>query len=308
MKYLGPKNETADLATQGDLTAGSGMSLLDSQTFASSTTYSMPADAKVIIVECVGAGGGGGSGRRVGTAAVAGGGSGGNGGPIARSVLTGAEVSGNVTVTIGAGGTGGLARSGSDSDGQNGTSGGQSRFGPLYFWGGINGYGGTASSSSPTVPRGTILVSTGAGNNQQLGMASGRATGAGLAGSRGLDQPGYICGAGASGGGITASSSLAGAAGGSLETQPHTAFSPTSTNVATGNGGSAGTLGGGNAGAGTSRGVGGGGGGGNYLGAGGSGGNGGAPGGGGGGGGAGITSSGAGGDGGRAEIKVWVYG
>lgn len=307
MKYLGPKSANENLATQGDLTGGGGMSLLDSQTFASSTTYSMPAAAKVIVVECVGAGGGAGSGRRVGTAATAGGGSGGNGGPIARAVLTGAEVSGNVTVTIGAGGTGGAARS-SDNDGANGTSGGQSRFGPLYFWGGINGYGGSTSSSNPTVPRGTILVSTGSNNNQQLGMASGRATGAGLAGPRGLDQPGFICGAGASGGGITASSSLAGAAGGGLETQPHTAFSPTSTNVATGNGAAAGTSGGGNGSAGSSRGVGGGGGGGNYLGAGGSGGAGGVPGGGGGGGGAGITSSGAGGDGGRAEIKVWVYG
>jgi hypothetical protein len=285
------------------------MTLLDSQTFDTSTTYSMPAAAKVIVVECVGAGGGAGSGRRIGTAATAGGGSGGNGGPITRQVLTGAEVSGgsNVTVTIGAGGQGGASRS-TDGDGANGTSGGQSRFGPLYFWGGINGYGGSTSSSNPVVPRGVILVSTGSNNNQQLGMASGRATGVGLAGPRGLDQPGFICGAGASGGGITASSSLAGAAGGGLETQPHTAFSTTSTNVTTGNGGSAGSSGGGAGGAGTTRGRGGGSGGGNHLGAGGTGGAGGIPGGGGGGGGAGITSSGAGGDGGRAEIKVWVYG
>jgi hypothetical protein len=281
------------------------MTLLDSETFASSTSYSIPVDAKIIVVECVGAGGGGGSGRRVGTAATAGGGSGGNGGGIDRVVLAGEEVSGTVTVTIGAGGTGGAARS-SDSDGQSGGNGGISRFGPLYFWGQSSGFGGTTSSSGSVLPRGRVFSSTSA--TSQLGMSAGRGTTAGIAGAKGLDQPGYICGAGASGGAITASTSLAGAAGGKLETVPTDAWSAGSTNVATGGGGAAGTAGGGNASAGGSRGNGGGGGGGNYLGAGGNGGAGGVPGGGGGGGGAGITTSGAGGEGGRAEIKIWIYG
>ena len=115
-----------------------GMYLLDSRTFTSSTTYVLPALTKFVVVECIGAGGGGGGGGRQSTTSSASGGGGGGGGGYWREFLTSSELGGGgatVDVTIGAGGTGGSGNtnSGMSGSGTAGNAGGHSRFGTLYF-------------------------------------------------------------------------------------------------------------------------------------------------------------------------------
>jgi hypothetical protein len=56
------------------------MSLIDSQTFASSTTYTLPTGSLLVVVECIGSGGQGGGGARNTSTSQAGGGGGGGGG------------------------------------------------------------------------------------------------------------------------------------------------------------------------------------------------------------------------------------
>ena len=87
---------------------GGGMSLLDSQTFTSSTTYTLPAGSLLVVVECVGSGGGGGGARKSTGTNQGGAGAGGGGGGYWRETITAAELGANaLTVTIGAGGPGG---------------------------------------------------------------------------------------------------------------------------------------------------------------------------------------------------------
>lgn len=277
--------------------------LLDSQTFSSSTTYTVPANAGRIVVECIAAGGGGGGGARNTSTSQAGGGGGGAGGAWERVELAASEVGGagaSVTVTIGAGGTGGAGRTGSTGVGTAGGVGGISRFGTVYFAGGRRGAAGSTSTTG-TGAVGYLLqgvISTtgfGAG-----GDGSGATTGiAGVTSFRG--------GAGGGGGGGRTSTNRAGGAGGSFQSSPSISDGDT-WSIQGGGGGAAGTAGGGNGTAGgTSQG--GGGGGSNNAAAGGTGGAGGAPGGGGGGGGGanGDADGGTGGTGGNAQIKIWVY-
>lgn len=94
---------------------------IDTQTFTSSTTYTIPAGAQFIFVECIGAGGGG-SGN---------GGRGGAGGGYWEEWIPVSALTSPVTVTIGAGGTG--------AGGTNGGKGGDSRFGTCYFPGAVGG-------------------------------------------------------------------------------------------------------------------------------------------------------------------------
>jgi hypothetical protein len=286
--------------------AGGGMTELDAQTFTSSTTYTVVAGAKLILVEMInaGAGGGGGS-RQTGTGNSAGGG-GGGGGSWERVVLNASEVGGagaSVTVTIGAGGTSGAGRTGSAGTGTAGGAGGNTRFGTFYGVGGRGGNGGSAGSGAAGNGYASITLN--------LSHASG---GQGQAVTGGTGYRGYRGGGGGGGGGGASSAlgvSLGGGAGGSSPVNILDALAAGTTSFvsATGGGGAAGGGSGGNGTAGTSL-AGGGGGGGSLTTTGGVGGAGATPGGGGaGGGGANADNNGgAGGVGGNAQIKIWVFG
>lgn len=274
-----------------------GMTELDAQTFTSSTTYTVVAGAKLILVECVAAGSGGtGGARNTGTTGTTGS-SGGSGGAWEQVSIPVSELGGagaSVTVTIGAGGAGGAGRTGSTGSGIAGSIGGDSRFGTYYF-------GGAKLQSAYGLVSGYVQVLTdGYGYRGSGGGVGGSGGGGGRSGFRG--------GAGGGGGGSITTITRSGGEGGGYSTQPTS--TSTLTYIATSGGGAAGGAAGGGAGAaGASFGIGGGGGGSSNTATGGAGGAGGTGAGGGGGGNAnGDNDGGAGGAGGNAQIKIWVFG
>ena len=116
---------------------GGGAAVIDIQTFLTSGVWTKPAGAKQVEVFLFGGGGGGGSGRR-GAAASAryGGGGGGTGGVFVNKMDANAFGT-TENIWIGTGGNGGAAVTVNDTNGANGSGGGDS-----YLGG--NGSGGTA--------------------------------------------------------------------------------------------------------------------------------------------------------------------
>ena len=279
---------------------GSGMTELDAQTFTSSTTYTLPASARIVIVELIGSGGGGRGGSRNTGTTMAVGGSGGGGGPYSRKILTASELGATVTVTIGAGGAGGAGRTGSTGSGVDGSKGGVSRFGTVYMPGGRPG---TAISS---------IGSKGYTNSEiQLpgqtgGFGQPRTNNSGMAGMLGGAAGGY--------GRTVTTTAFAGQDGGKYYSNLDDALDQTSATgewaAKGGGGGAGGAVDGGAGGNASLPGDGGGGGGASRTTAGGAGGTGASPGGAGGGGGGANNDfdGGDGGDGGNAQIKIWVFG
>jgi hypothetical protein len=280
-------NSTKVATTAFVIANADAMSEIDAQTFSSSTTYTIPATSKLIIVECIGAGGGGGSGRRGGSQQ----GGGGGGGAWERLSIPVSELGGvgaSVTVTIGAGGAG-APRATVDGNGSAGSKGGNSRFGTFYFSGAMGGGGGGSSGAGER----------GMGYVGGLAMTVGSEFGTGGRAAL-VARKGWRGGGGGGAGGY---------AGASSESDPPLTTTGQTYAATTGGGGAAGTGDGGNGTAGgTSQGGGGGANGASNTG--GNGGNGGNAGGGGGGGGSSATliNSGAGGTGGNAQIKIWVFG
>ncbi|MHA6684498.1 hypothetical protein [Mesorhizobium sp. A556] len=280
------------------------------QEFLASAAWTKPATAKWVYVETLGAGGGGGSGRRETVSTSKTGGGGGGGAPSVSKWLNPTELASSVTVTVGAGGTGGPSVT-VNGLGVAGTDGGTSSFGPyVSSAGGKGGGGGSSSVSGGDGPGwGSVLSST---------------KDSGFAGSSGATTDsdrstifGGACGGGSpgTGPGVPGSSSVRSGSGGGCGGGESSANALT----APGAGGLSGsnTYGGGGA-AGVSHATastaggdapgplsGGGGGGGNQGGAASRGGNGGLGAGGGGGGGARNNNSGAGGNGGGGRVRVW---
>lgn len=144
--------------------------------FTANGSYNIPDNVSSIKVECIGAGGGGGGAATPGGSNQNGAGSGG-GGAYAVSYINRDQISGSVTVTVGAAGTGGAA-------GNNaGSAGGTTSFGAFVSAGGGGG-GDGAPAGATSGGGGSAGVAT-AGDLQISG-------GAGLTGARSTILS-YVC-------------------------------------------------------------------------------------------------------------------
>jgi hypothetical protein len=157
-------------------------------------TWNKPTGAQVVQVVVCGGGGAGGSGA-INTASTPSGGNGGAGGGVTQRVFTAADLTSMVTVTVGAGGTGAAAITGTSSTVGNPTGssypagvGGSSSFGAYTIaTGGGQGHGGGISSANGlatvigvgTVPGGAGAFSTTSGAGLDSVIAGGPTGGGG---------------------------------------------------------------------------------------------------------------------------------
>jgi hypothetical protein len=148
-----------------DLASSSGSIKISYYTGSSATqtyTYSKLGNLKYLKVICVGAGGGGGSGRADNSVnnVARFGGKGGGGGAIVTAQFKANEIPSNVTITVGATGSGGAAVSAPPAGSTPGTNGGNTSFGSLVVAaGGTSGSGGSSGQSqSQPGGRGGLMV------------------------------------------------------------------------------------------------------------------------------------------------------
>jgi hypothetical protein len=287
-----------------------GIASADIQEFTStgSSTWTKPAGAKLVYILAFAGGGGGGSGRRRAVASVGAGAYGGGGGAAGGRTelwIPATELGATETVTVGAGGTGGAARTTDDTSGAGGVDGDNSTVGSWIFARGASGgSGGTTAAGNAGAGAGGVAVTY---SGTVIYSFSG-GTGANTTGSSG-NRGGYNGGGGSGGGGFAASSTTEAAGG--VGGKGGSIFTSVASGV--GGGGAAGAVHGtgGNGSNATTDfigGDGGGGGGSGNLVAAGAGGNGGYPGGGGAGGGAGhAANSGAGGNGGNGYVRIVTF-
>ena len=148
---------------------GGGSTQVQVDTITTTGNWTRPAWGKYFKVFLVGGGAGGGSGRRGATTAARAGGGSGAGAGIVIAEFTTTEVTGDQTVTIGAGGTGGASITANNDLGANGTNGGVSSFGSListlatnFGSGGANSAGGARGQIyANTTPFGAISLGSG---------------------------------------------------------------------------------------------------------------------------------------------------
>lgn len=188
-------------------------------TFTSSGTFNKQAWTKFLHIAVIGGGGGGGSGRRGDvTTNRYGGGAGGSGGAVFLENISVSLILFPVSITVGAGGSGGLNVTTDNTNGNNGNAGGQSIFngGGTFsvtdgFYRSGRGYGGSGGS-----------MSSGAGGSAELSAfptfnnfgANGSSGGAGNIGN-GFNGTNGIYNSGGGGGGGQLANTIWDANGGS---------------------------------------------------------------------------------------------
>ena len=147
---------------------GGGGTQVQVDTITTTGTWTRPAWGKFFKVFLVGGGAGGGSGARLATTVTRGGGGSGAGAGIVIAEFTATQVTGDQTVTIGAGGTGGASVAVNNTAGAAGNDGGVSSFGSLISTlatkAGAGGVSATASRGqiyANTTPFGAISLGSG---------------------------------------------------------------------------------------------------------------------------------------------------
>lgn len=211
------------------------------QAFSSSGTWTKPTNAKRVKMFLMGGGGGGGGGAvTLGGSTISCGGGGGGSGGITEIEIPADQLTSTVSVTIGAGGTGGFGPQ-TQSASLSGSAGGVGNptFFGSYAWAQGGGSGGAGLSGTFGTPTGTGGASSSGGNT---GGAASTTGGSGTVGTPGSATSSSTVGSGGGGAGgscNTAATASAGGAGGRA-------------NVLNLTGGSGGVTGGGNGGAGQS--------------------------------------------------------
>jgi len=164
----------ADIATQAEAEAGTATAKLmtpqrvaqaiaalgaaaNVQTFPTSGTWTKPANARLVLVRLWGAGGGGGSGEVNGSTTDRSGGQGGQGGVFLETFFDADQLPATVTVTVGAGGVGGNAKT-TSGNGNAGSAGGASSFSILSAAGGVGGVGGGEEEQLPAVAPSAVVT------------------------------------------------------------------------------------------------------------------------------------------------------
>jgi hypothetical protein len=218
-----PALAVASFAPQTRINLGSGtkrvmctvaaakIKLPDVQMFTTAGTHTWvkPPGCKLVEVVLIGGGGGGGSGRK-GATADAGrtGGRSGAGGGITTGTFDADDLGAVETVTVAAGGTGGVSQTTNSTDGNAGTNGGASTFGNwLRAGAGAAGGGGTTANQGAAVAGGNDSLVSLAG-----GSAAGVTASTGVGGSAANNTVARPTGGG-SGGGLVQTTDALGAAG-----------------------------------------------------------------------------------------------
>lgn len=216
------------IKSQGSGAAPIWGNAVDYQEFTSSGTWTKPTGVTGIYVEIVGGGAGGGSGGRLQTSQSRCGGGSGAGGVYLNRWCKASDLGSTVSVTVGAGGPGGVAATSDNSAGSSGTVGGQSSFGTL-LQSGTAGAGGAGSTSngaegviSSRAGATTIFAGAGAlGGNAKTASSGTNSVygGAGGGGGNGAQAGITTSTSGGSGGVVSAlASSMTGAAAGATAT------------------------------------------------------------------------------------------
>lgn len=202
-----------NLALAIESTVGGLASLPNVQVFTAGGTWTKPAGARTVVVECVG-GGGGGGGCAVTSAGQSACGGGGGGGEYARGIFNATTLGATETVGVGAAGAAGAA--GANNGGTAGTSslgawvtavGGAGGSGAAsaantVFGGGVGGTGGTGGDVHIAGQRGDtgrvvggVPVCVTRGGDSELGFGGAQA----LATNSGAGQAGQSYGGGGGG-------------------------------------------------------------------------------------------------------------
>jgi hypothetical protein len=201
----------------GAALSSSGGTPIDTQTFATSGTWTKPAGSPTRVeVHVFGGGGGGGGGGKAASGTAVSGGGGGGGGAHAIAYFVPSDLSATEAVTVGAAGTGGPGSTVNNTTATSGGVGGTSDFGTkVYAYGGGGGFGGDDAANAGGGGGANIYAagstgSAGAGGN----AAAGGGAGAGSGSSSGTSATTY--GAGGAGTAAAGTSPQGGGYGGTF--------------------------------------------------------------------------------------------
>lgn len=196
--------------------------------YTANDTWTKPSAANfyAAIVVCIGAGGGGGSGRKGALSSAKSGGAGGAGGAMVTRYIQSQYLSSSISITVGSGGNGGSYVTANSTNGNNGSTGGDTSFGNLVIAKGGSGGGAGSTTANSTTFAGRGNLCTPSGYPYALSGASGGRSQVSTTAAVGIDGFATVTygsptstampGGGGGGGASTANAYYDGAAGGGI--------------------------------------------------------------------------------------------